>query len=63
MLHLVAIEAEKIAEIRNALKIILGEIGLVGSMDSSTVEHIMNMIPQVERIDKLLPVVNFEGGK
>ncbi len=52
----IKIDSEDIAEIRNALQIILSnaEFGKV---------NVRRIVVEVRRIDKLLPDVKFEGGK
>jgi len=58
MLQLVAIEPKKIAEIKDALRELL--------LEAQNIQLPMtrqDIIKQVERIDKLLPDVKFEGGK
>ncbi len=54
----VGTKAEKIAEIRNALAIILR-----ASFDTKQEDRRLDIVRQVGRIDKLLPDVNFKGGK
>ena len=57
----IKIDSEDIATIRDALQIIQGNADfLVGE---PYVNEPQRIIEQVKRIDKLLPVVKFEGGK
>jgi len=59
MIRLVAVSPETIAEIRDALQIILGEADEI----YRKVYHTPSILKsQVKRIDKLLPDVKFEGG-
>ncbi len=60
MSQLVAIDSEKIAEIRNALTIIRGNAEFL--VDEPYVNEPQRIIEQVKKIDKLLPDVKFKGG-
>ncbi len=61
----IAVEVDKIADIRNALTIIqLNCQQVLGNwMSKDRVKMTKTVIEQVERIDKLLPVIKFEGVK
>ncbi len=64
MLQLVAIELEKIAEIRNALTIINLVTGTIDyHYPLKAQNNLATVREQVKRIDKLLPDVKFKGGK
>ena len=55
----IKIDSEDIAEIKNALQIILLNATLITPQAMRT----ETILEQTRRIDNLLPVVNFEGGK
>ena len=57
----VTIDSEKIAEVRNALQVIQLNADLIGHPQQAF--HVLRsqITIQVKRIDKLLPVVKFEG--
>ncbi len=61
----VAVEVDKIADIRNALTIIQLNCQQVPGnwMSKDRVKMTKTVIEQVERIDKLLPVIKFEREK
>lgn len=64
MLQLVAIDSEKIAEIRNALQVIqLAARTIDYHYPAKPEDNLITIREQVSRIDKLLPQVKFEGGK
>ena len=64
MLKLVAIEPEKIAEIRNALSIINLVTGTIDYRYPARAENnLVTIREQVKRIDRLLPQIKFEGVK
>ncbi len=64
---MVKIDSEKVAEVRNALQIIMSEAQLI--IYKKDIYHVEEcfanrldiIIKQVKRIDKLLPPVKFEG--
>ena len=60
----VKMDSEDIAEIRNALQVIqLQAEALHLDLCGNALYKLDLLINQVKRIDKLLPVVNFEGVK
>ena len=69
MLKLVAMKRKKIAEIKNSLAIISGQAQILLSIKTKVILNseesvrLEEIIKQVDRIDRLLPDVKFEGDK
>ena len=62
-MSIVEIDSEVVAEIKNALTVIQLNAQQVSGlcMSKDRLKMTENVIEQVKRIDKLLPVVGFEG--